>query len=82
MTIKEFSQKHSVALFVSTIVLFLVLVFVVFSSFGRPGPGGMPPGSMPQGGFNRSSQGQGVPQQGSQAAPTNPQGQTGGPVTQ
>lgn len=81
MTIKEFSQKHSIALFVSTIVLFLVLVFVVFSSFGRPGPGGMPPRSMPQGGFN-APQGQGVPQQGSQGGPTGNQTPTGGPVTQ
>lgn len=81
MTIREFSQKHSVKFFFATIVLFLALVFVIFSGFGRPGPGGMPPGSMRQGGFNPTSHGQGVPQQGSQPAPTN-QGQTGGPVTQ
>ena len=65
MTIKEFSQKHSVGLFFTTIVLFVVLVFVVFSSFGRPGPGGMG-GPMPQSGFTPPSQGQNMmPQQGS-----------------
>jgi hypothetical protein len=81
MTIKEFSQKHSVTLFFTTIGLFVVLVFIVFSSFGRPGPGGIGGGTS-RGGFNPSSQGQGIPQQGSQVAPASPQGYTGGSVTQ
>jgi len=81
MTIKEFSQKHSVVLFFTTIILFVVLVFVIFSSFSRPGSGNM--GGFPQGGFSQSPQGQGVSPQGEfQGAPKGSQTQSGGQTTQ
>lgn len=80
MKIKEFSQKYSVTLFFTTIVLFVILVFVIFSSFGRPGSGSM--GSFPQGGFN-PPQGQGVPPQGGfQGASTGNQTQSDNKTTQ
>jgi hypothetical protein len=80
MKIKEFSQKYSVTLFFTTIVLFVILVFVVFSSFSRPGPGSM--GGFPQGGFN-PPQGQGMPPQGGfQGAPTGGQTQNDNQPTQ
>lgn len=79
MKIKEFSQKYNVALFFTTIALLVILVFIIFSGFSRPGPRGMG-GSMPRGdGFYPPAQGQNIPQQGSQGAPADSQGPTGSP---
>lgn len=75
MNIKEFSQKNSVALFWTAVVLAVLLIIEAMFSLG--GQGG-PSGGMPQG------QGQNMPQaQNQPMQPSSDQGnaqQQGGPV--